>query len=85
MPDCPHKDVQFCPLYVAAHDPAGLGCDDGELGHGECAVSRGMVYARQLELIRVKCPGMIEQLQWNEDGQKMRDQRAVNLRVNGIH
>ncbi len=85
MDACPHKDIQFCPLYVAAHDGQGLGCDDGGLGYGECAVSRGLVYARQVELIRVKCPGMVEQLQWREDGQKTREQRARNLYLNGIH
>lgn len=85
MTRCPHKDVKFCPLYVAAHGLFGLGCDDGNLGDGECAVARGMVYQRQIELIRVQCPGIVEQLQWNEDGQKMQEQRARNLRANGIH
>lgn len=81
---CPHKDVRFCPLYVASHGE-GFGCDDGQLGSGECAVSRGMVYAQQVELIRVHCPGLVERLQWNEEGEKMRDQRSRNLRLAGIH
>ncbi|RWE31251.1 MAG: hypothetical protein EOS79_32205 [Mesorhizobium sp.] len=81
---CPHKEIRFCPLYVASHG-TGFGCDDGELGHGECAVSRKMVYDRELELIRVHCPGLVEQLQWNEESEKMREQRSRNLRLAGIH
>jgi DNA-binding IclR family transcriptional regulator len=83
MTGCPHKDIRFCPLYVAAHDRCGLGCDDGQLGEGQCAISRGLVYARQIELIRVKCPGMVERLEWNEDREKTQEQRV--RRVNGIH
>ncbi len=81
---CPHKDVRFCPLYVASHGE-GFGCDDGELGGGECAVDRGMAYAQQVELLRVHRPGFVEQLKWKEDGDKMDDQRSRNLRMAGIH
>jgi len=48
MSDCPHSRIEFCPLYVAAHEAGGNGCDDGRLGEGGCAVSRGMDYGRQL-------------------------------------
>ncbi|MCF6368328.1 hypothetical protein LXM96_05590 [Rhizobium sp. TRM95001] len=72
-PKCPHKDIQFCPLYVAAHglqDAAGKwhfpGCDDGQLGTDRCAVDRGMSYERQVEKVRAVCPGLVEQLQFKE-------------------
>jgi Protein of unknown function (DUF5131) len=28
---CPHSRIEFCPLYIAAHEAGGHGCDDGRL------------------------------------------------------
>src|SRR3546814_11770612 len=70
---CPHKNIQFCPLYIAAHglqDAGGkwhaLGCDDGELRDGSRAVARGMRYARQVEAVRAVWPDLVEHLQFKE-------------------
>lgn len=82
---CPHDDVRFCPLYIAAHAGNAPSCDDGGMWDGGCAVDRGMSYARQVELLRVKCPGMVEQAAWSEDIDKRGAQRLRNLRQNGIH
>lgn len=81
---CQHDDVQFCPLYIAAHG-TGHGCDDGRLGEIGCAVDRGMRYTAELELIRVKCPGLIEQAEWRCAMTRREVQRSHNLRLNGIH
>lgn len=81
---CPHDDIMYCPLYIAAHG-TGLGCDDGRLGEGGCAVDRGMSYRAERELIRTKKPGLVEQAEWNEDLARRTAQRQRNLRVNGIH
>ena len=48
MSKCPHARIEFCPLYVAAHEAGEFGCDDGRLQEEGCAVSRGMDYGRAL-------------------------------------
>lgn len=82
--NCPHEDVQYCPLYVASHG-TGLGCDDGELGSGNCAVARKMNYKREVQLVRVKVPGLVETCEWQEQLAARRDQQSRNIRLNGIH
>jgi hypothetical protein len=62
-----------------------LGCDDGDLGHGECGASRAISYARNVEHLKIKCPGLVEQLAWREEGEKAAAQRRLNLQRNGIH
>lgn len=81
---CPHADIRFFPLYIAAHG-TGFGCADDQLAEGGCAVDRGMSYAAEFELIRVKCPGLIEDAQWREAIETGKAQRARNHRLNGIH
>jgi hypothetical protein len=51
---CPHENVAVCPLYLACHRPeiSDMGCDDGELHLGTCAVNRGLNYAEQEAKIR---------------------------------
>lgn len=51
---CPHADVQFCPLYLAAHGAIGIGCDDGNLDQGGCAVDREMDYFKELGRLNPK-------------------------------
>ncbi|ATN34751.1 hypothetical protein ACO34A_13170 [Rhizobium sp. ACO-34A] len=68
---CPHSDIRFCPLYVAAHGlqtPEGewLGCDDGKLEDGHCAVDRGMNYAREVAKVKRAEPGLVEALEFKE-------------------
>lgn len=88
---CPHANIQFCPLYVAAHGlqtPEGelLGCDDGKLEDGHCAVDRGMPYAREVAKVRQAEPGLVEQLQFKEqaaeewaEAEKRREKRRRML------
>jgi hypothetical protein len=87
MTGCPHADVRFCPLYHAAHmaEARGLSCDDGQLGGGECAASRSVSYARCVEHLKAKCPGLVEQLAWREEAERTTSQRKRNLNRNGIH
>lgn len=37
---CPHNDVQFCPLYVAAHEAGLPTCIVGDWANG-CSIERG--------------------------------------------
>lgn len=87
MTRCPHRDVRHCPLYHAAHMAGGFGCDDGKIDHagGVCAVARGLDYRQRVEMLRVKCPGVVEQCEWNEALSGRKAQRTRNLTVNGIH
>ena len=78
--ECPHKNVMFCPLYVAAHD--GGGCDDGRLEEGGCAVSRGMDYAAAIARLR---PDFVAESRWRERKDVVAGQRLRNMRNNGVH
>ncbi|CAN7302068.1 hypothetical protein LJR231_001542 [Phyllobacterium sp. LjRoot231] len=82
---CPHSDVQFCPLYQAAHTGSKHGCDDGQLGGGECAVTRGHSYEAHVQALIVESAGMVEQLKWREDAVRAKSQRTNNMRAFGLH
>lgn len=84
-PGCPHADIRWCPLYHAAHEAWGLGCDDGKIGNGGCAAARGMDYAKTVWKIRVLHPGYVEQIEWREQAEAIQQQRDRNVRLNGIH
>lgn len=82
---CPHKDIRFCPLYHAAHESSRYGCDDGELGYGECAIARGMIYKDAVAGLKVEKPALVEQLKFKEDAEERWAQTARNMRLLGIH
>lgn len=82
---CPHADVRFCPLYHAAHEGWGLGCDDGKLDAMACAASRKLNYAKAVSRLRVEHPGYVERIEWNQALEESRQQRERNIRLNGIH
>lgn len=81
---CPHKDIRFCPLYVAMHIAGGPSCATKDLQDG-CAVAQGASYKALVERLRVTWPGVVERCEWEEALADRRDQRARNLRTNGIH
>lgn len=87
MRRCPHPDVRFCPLYHACHAPelVDLGCDDGQLQEGTCGTARRVSYRKNVELLRVRAPGLVEQLGWREDLERAKAQQRRNLHLNGIH
>lgn len=85
MSKCPHDNTVHCPLNVASHVSGGLGCDDGHLDTGQCAVARGRDYRAQVERIRVALPGIVEDCAWREDAARRSDQRRRNLRAAGLH
>ena len=74
---CPHADIRFCPLYHAAHECIGIGCDDGKLGQGGCAVDRGMDYHKELGKLNPKYVALVK---WKEEAEQIRLQRARNMR-----
>lgn len=82
---CPHENIVHCPLYHASHSGNGFGCDDGDLGGGECAVARGMSYAAEVEKLRVHEPKMVAQIEWDQQAEALKAQRRRNLAINGIH
>lgn len=85
MRNCPHEDIQFCPLYVAAHETAGLGCAKGLTEEG-CGVANGVLdYGRQLARLVAADPEMVTERAMAEFEAERKAQRARNLRVNGIH
>jgi hypothetical protein len=82
---CPHKDIRFCPLYLAAHSGRGFSCDDGQLDKQTCAVARGMDYRKQVERIRKVYPGLVEQCEFWEKDDERQAQRRRNMRLLGLH
>jgi hypothetical protein len=82
---CPHDNIAHCPLYVASHAANGLGCDDGRLFEGECAVARGMDYDAQLaKLIRADLE-IVAECEWRARKQAASLQRLRNMKTNGVH
>lgn len=82
---CPHKNIQFCPLYVANHMANGHGCDDGSLGEGECGVARGQSYERSVAALSAVEPRLVAELRFSEEADESRKQRARNMALNRIH
>lgn len=80
---CPHADITGCPLYQAAHIPAlaHLGCDDGHLATGGCAVDRGVSYA---DRVRQMSRSFVQSLRDRADDIARRLQHARNLRAAGL-
>lgn len=82
---CPHKNIQFCPLYVAAHMQNANGCDDGRLGEGECGVARGQSYERSVAALVAVEPRLVAELRFSEEAADSKQQRARNMALNRIH
>lgn len=84
---CPHKHKQFCPLYVALHDPEAVrfGCDDGEIWNG-CAVDRGKLdYQERLARLSAAHPRLVAIVEFNDQAERDRQQRRRNQTMNGVH
>lgn len=85
-PGCPHLPlIQYCPLYVAAHHPelSRFGCDDGQLGSGECAIDREGLYPELMAQLYWADPGFVREIL--DEGQKAarERQRARNAALLG--
>lgn len=87
MRRCPHAgEIQYCPLYIASHEGGGLGCAHGYIDQEGCAVDLGeMNYSEALGKLQGKNPKLVAQAEWNRQKAKMTEQRARNMRINGIH
>jgi hypothetical protein len=85
---CPHDDIRFCPLYVAAHDAgtAGYSCDDAELGPlpTGCAVSRGYSYTDGIEGLMRVAPDLVRECRAAEAAAASQAQRERNMRVAAV-
>lgn len=82
---CPHADIVFCPLYVAAHEGYGFGCDDGGLADGFCAINRGLDYRGELARLNAASPRLVAQLEFSEHAAAVTAQRKRNMRAAGVH
>lgn len=84
MTYCPHQRVEFCPMYVAAHTGRGGSCCYGDLTEG-CAVQREeMDYDAALAALRVLEPRIVGQCEFAESEHQRLEQRARNMRLNGV-
>lgn len=69
MGSCPHRRVQDCPLYVAAHDArlSGFACVGGlEHSLNECDVSRGASYQALRKGLEALDPMLVAVCEWKE-------------------
>lgn len=85
MRRCPHPNIAYCPLYHAAHEVGGLGCDDGKLGNGSCAVDRGADYGQMVSALWKARPELISEAAEAESLAMKRQQRERNMRAAGLH
>lgn len=83
MAKCPHERIQFCPLFVESHNCRGLGCVDDMAK--DCEVVRGkMNYTKAIDALRETDLPMLTHIQFSEIAFLRQEQRARNLKVNGI-
>lgn len=86
MRKCPHLCIEFCPLYVAAHEAGGFGCDDGRLDEWNgCAVDRGADYGQMLSRLCSERRSLVQECAEAESLYLKREQRKRNMKLNGIH
>lgn len=82
---CPHERIEFCPLYVAAHEAGGLGCDDGRLAEGGCAVSRLLDYGKALARVSHENRELVMECAELESQHMKTEQRRRNMKNLGLH
>lgn len=82
---CPHSRIEFCPLYVAAHEVGGFGCDDGRLAEGGCAASRGLDYGEALARLSQENRSLVLECAERENHHMMIEQRRRNMKNLGLH
>lgn len=82
---CPHARIEFCPLYVAAHEGGGFGCDDGKLQEGGCAVSRLLDYGKALARLSHANRELVMECAERESLQMKIEQPQRNMKNLGLH
>lgn len=82
---CPHARIEFCPLYVAAHEAGGLGCDDGRLAEGGCATSRLLDYGKALARLSSANRELVLECAERENHHMKVEQRRRNMKNLGLH
>jgi len=82
---CPHSRIEFCPLYIAAHEGGGFGCDDGRLGEGGCAVKRFMDYGKALAKLSHANRELVMECAERESHHMKVEQRRLNMKNLGLH
>ena len=79
---CPHAEIRFCPLYHAAHEGQGHGCDDGRCAEGGCAAVRGLDYAAAVARLD---PVKVGVLLLREESERRRVQHQRDTSRLGAH
>ena len=85
---CPHKHIQYCPLYVGMHIAGGPSCwptngsDPQDKG---CAVEQGADYGQLLAKFAAAHPREYEQCAFAEHARESKEQQSRNMVLNGIH
>jgi hypothetical protein len=82
---CPHARIEFCPLYIAAHEAGGFGCDDGRLAEGGCAVSRSLDYGRALARLSEANRALVLECAEQENHNMKVEQRRRNMKNLRLH
>lgn len=82
--DCPHARISHCPLFVESHNTRQLGCVDRM--DDDCQVVRGLMdYDEAVAKLEQVDPLVVAHCEYLERAFEKSQQRARNMRVNGIH
>lgn len=85
---CPHKHIQYYPLYVGMHIADGPSCwptngsDPNEKG---CAVEQGADYGKLLAKFAAAHPREYAECAFAESARETKEQHSRNMVLNGIH
>ncbi len=82
---CPHAEIQFCPLYVAAHGASGLGCDFPDPDHCDWAGRSSYQVAIKRLAEHPAGRDAILACDLSRQERDRREQRKRNLRLNGLN
>lgn len=74
MGECPHRHIQYCPLYIAGHVVDLVTCMTGDWARG-CAVKRGsMNYQKALSRLERQRPEWLRRCQQAEENHRSWEQ-----------
>jgi hypothetical protein len=81
---CPHADIRFCPLYIAAHSTDGYGC--ALVDPDYCDSGSKAAYAKRIAALAETITGrvLIEHCANAEEEAAWRAQRKRNMKAAGL-
>lgn len=85
---CPHKHIQYCPLYVGMHIAGGPSCwpkNGSDPMLKGCAVEQGADYGKLAAQFAAAHPREYAQCTFAEQARETKEQASRNMVLNGVH